>query len=171
MAHKEVMQDGSELDELATTPAEDAEAMKEYQGDILSAIMDMAEFAKKEEHEVEIRRNGVIMLRFKIHPLAEEEYTLARKKNTKYKTNKRYGMRTPDELNTPRYRSQLVYMATADEDKKRIWDNKDAWEKLGVASGVDMVDSILKAGEKDRILELLDQISGYGEDLEELEKN
>ena len=46
------------------------------------------------------------------------------------------------------------------------------WEALNVASGIDAIDKILKSGEKDKILEQLDAISGFDNtELEETTKN
>ena len=85
--------------------------------------------------------------------------------------NKRIGVKVPETTNAVRFRSQLIYEATVPEDRKDIWDNKAAWEKLNVASGVDAIDKILKSGEKDKIVEQIDAISGYGDELEETTKN
>jgi phage xkdN-like protein len=78
----------------------------------------------------------------------------------------------PEEMNTVRYRSQLIYEATLPEDRAKLWDNRQMWEAVNVASGIDAIDKILKSGEKDKILEQLDAISGYdNSELEETVKN
>ena len=76
-----------------------------------------------------------------------------------------------ESLEVARYRSQLIYEATVDEDREKIWDNRAAWNKLNVLNGIDLVEVVLKAGEKDAILEKLDEISGYQPNVEEVVKN
>ena len=59
-----------------------------------------------------------------------------------------------------------------DEDRKNTWDNRRAQEELGVLQGADMIDAVLLPGEKDRIIDRINDISGYGEDdLDEQAKN
>ena len=58
-----------------------------------------------------------------------------------------------------------------DEDRAKIWDNKNAWKALNVLNGIDLIDRTLLAGEKDAVLELIDKISGYSVTAEETAKN
>lgn len=161
------------IEEVAASAQDDKENLKEYEGDILSAILKAADYTndQAETYKIRIVRDGVVLFAFKIHPLSEAQYAKCRDKNTKYVRNKRIGVKVPETTNAVRYRSQLIYEATAEEDRKAIWDNKAAWEKLEVASGVDAIDKILKSGEKDKIVEQIDSISGYGDELEETTKN
>ena len=76
-----------------------------------------------------------------------------------------------ESVEAARYRSQLIYEATVDEDREKIWDNKEAWKKLSVLNGIDLVEVVLKAGEKEAILDKLDEISGYQPSVEEVAKN
>ena len=148
--------------------------LKEYEGDILSAILDAASFKESDEETYLIRiiRNKKALLKFRIRPLSEEEYEKCRRKNTKYVRNKRLGIQVPETTNQVRFRSQLIYTATVEADRKKLWDNKDAWDKLNVASGIDLVDVVLKGGEKDEIVDQIDKISGFSlSDLEEAVKN
>ncbi len=67
-------------------------------------------------------------------------------------------------------------MATVDEDREKLWDNKQIWEALRkrgfqIMNGLDVIEYSLKAGEKDRVLEVIDEISGYDSNLEEVAKN
>ena len=70
-----------------------------------------------------------------------------------------------------RYRAQLIYEATVEEDRDKIWDNRDAWKNLNVLNGTDLVEVVLKSGEKDEILAKLDEISGYQPTMEDVAKN
>ena len=151
------------MDEM--TPKE----LTEYEGDLTSAILRAAEFKtdEKEYRRIQIKRGDVVVLKFLIRPLTEEDLAKSRKKNTRVKSG-RYGV-DREKLDSARYRSQLIYEATVPEDATggvKIWDYKREviWPKLNVASGIDAIDVILKAGEKDMVVEAIENISGYQND-------
>ncbi len=140
-----------------------------YEGSILNALLDTAGYAddSNERYTIRIRRqkNGeqVTMFTFDIRPLSEDEWNTCRKKNTKKKRDRRYGI-DREEVDNVRFRSQVIYAATVAENGSKIWDNREAQEKLNVASGVDLIDKVLKSGEKDAVVEKIEIISGYGGD-------
>lgn len=160
-------------DEMEMTPEERKATYRQNEPDILSGILEAAGFRDDDEDiaEIEIIRNKKVVLKFRIHPLSEEEYLKARRDNTVYKRSKSTGTRVADHVNVSEYRSQLIYDATVEKDRERIWDNRNAWEKLAVLNGRDLVDAVLKAGEKDAIIDKLDEISGYQISMEETAKN
>ena len=52
-----------------------------------------------------------------------------------------------------------------------IWDNKDLWKKANVVTGWQLVDKVLKRGEKEKCIELIESLSGYAdEDAESTEE-
>ena len=69
------------------------------------------------------------------------------------------------------YRNALIYEATIEEDREKIWDNKQAWKQLDVMSGAELIGRVLKAGEKDAVCDKIDEISGYSAMAEEVAKN
>jgi len=77
----------------------------------------------------------------------------------------------PTGTDTAKYRSLLIYTATVPEDRQALWDNREVWQQLNVLSGWQVIDRVLLAGEKDAVLAKLDQISGFGANLEEVAKN
>lgn len=169
-----LMEAADPMEEVVTESDAPEEELKAFEGDILNALLAAANYQNDENEIFTIRviRAGTILFSFRIHPLSEEEYEHCRKKNTRYVRNKRVGVTVPEKMNSVRYRSQLIYEATIPEDRKKLWDNKQMWDALNVASGIDAIDKILKSGEKDKILEQLDAISGYdNSDLEETTKN
>lgn len=147
--------------------------VRTYEDDILGGLLAAAGYRENEEeiHPVEIAREGVVYFKFRIRPLSEDEYRKCKERYTKYKRNKQLGVRFPEETDTVRYRSALIYEATVPEDRAKLWDNKDAWKRLDVLSGVELIDRVLKAGEKDAVLDLIDNISGYSIIAEETAKN
>lgn len=114
--------------------------------------------------KISISRKGKIIFSFRVHPLKDDELVKCRRQNLKNR-----GKRN-EELNSSRYASQVIYMATLDEDRAKIWDNKGALDKLNVASGVDVVNAVLKSGEKLRVLEIINELSGYGDELDDFIK-
>lgn len=76
-----------------------------------------------------------------------------------------------------KYRSALIYEATVQSDRENLWDNKKIWDALNqkgfqIMNGLDVIEYTLKSGEKDRIIEAIDKLSGYDSDnLEEVAKN
>ena len=65
----------------------------------------------------------------------------------------------------------LIYEATVEADRAKIWDNKQLWRAKDIVTGVEAVDVLLKAGEKNAICDKIDLISGYDMTEEEVAKN
>lgn len=153
----------TKVEEIEMTEKENKAQLRTYENDILKGLLAAAAFKTEEEntHPVEITRNGVVLFTFRVRPLSEEEYYQCKEKNTKYVRNKQLGIKFPEHTDGTRYRSALIYQATIDEDRERVWNNGDAWKALNVLNGIDLVDKILLAGEKDEVLEIIDKISGY----------
>ncbi|MDO4277289.1 MAG: hypothetical protein Q4C69_00550 [Lachnoclostridium edouardi] len=146
--------------------------------EMLAGLLEAAEFVEGEETLIQVKRKGKQYFSFSIRPLSEAEYNTCRKKHTKYLRNKQFGMKMPEETDTVRYRAALIYKATVEKDRKLLWDNKEVWKSLGdkgldVVTGLDVIDFVLLAGEKDKIIETIDSISGFDTDsnLEEVAKN
>ena len=177
--------DGQNIEEVSTVPTEEEKKgfIRANEEDMIQGLIDAAGFSASEEERknIEISRKTAdgeskVFFRFTIAPLREEQYEQVKKKHTKYVKNKQFGMKLPEETNSTRYRSQLIYMATVDEDREKLWDNKQIWEALRkrgfqIMNGLDVIEYSLKAGEKDRVLEVIDEISGYDSNLEEVAKN
>lgn len=107
---------------------------------------------------------------FRIRPLTEREWDKCRERATKYSKNKRFGgMRLPESTDTTAYHSDLIYTATLDEDRARLWDNKKLWSAANAVTGRDMVDKLIPyAGKKQSIVDKIEALSGYGDEDEEL---
>lgn len=75
------------------------------------------------------------------------------------------------DFDASKYRSWKIYFATVDDNKKLLWDNKNIQNSLNVLQNVDVIDSVLMSGEKDAICDIIDEISGYGENIENYIKN
>ena len=121
--------------------------------------------------KIQIKRNGKLLIEFRIRPLSEEESMKCHERATKYAPRRRGQPKQEIETNTAKMRSWLIYAATVDEDRAKTWDNQEAQAALDVFQGVDMIDAVLLSGEKDRIIDRINEISGYSDDMEEIAKN
>lgn len=150
--------------------------MRIHEDDFIQGLIDAASYTSDEVQHIEIARGGRVYFAFDIRPLSEEEYDRCKKKYTKYVRNKQFGMKLPEETNSVKYRDLLIYTATTEEYKTKLWDNKTIWEALRakglqIMNGLDVIEYSLKAGEKDRVLECIDSLSGYDNNMEEVIKN
>lgn len=144
--------------------------------DFIQGLIAAADFASEEKQRIEIIRDGRLYFAFNIRPLGSEEYDKCRRKHTKYVRNKQLGMKMPEDTNRIKYQSAIIYQATVTEDREKLWDNRKVWNTLNdkgfqIMNGLDVIEYALKAGEKDKILEAIDKLSGYEADLEEVAKN
>lgn len=163
----------SNIEDVEMDNETDKSMMRAYEDDILGGLLAAANYMNDEDEivPIEIARNGVVLIKFRIRPLSEDEYTKCKERHTKYVRNKNVGIKVPEDVNASAYRSALIYEATVAEDRAKLWDNKEAWKKLDVVSGYEVVNKALKPGEKDAVLNKLDEISGYSSMLEEVAKN
>ncbi len=173
---EQVPKDREMVKEVEFSEEENREQLRGHEEDFIQGLIDASGYALEETQRVEIIREGRLYFAFCIHPLSEEEYNECKKKNTRYVRNRQLGMKIPEETDSAKYRASLIYQATTEEDRKNLWDNKKVWEALRakgmqIVRGLDVIEYSLKAGEKDRILEAIDKLSGYEENLEEVIKN
>ena len=143
------------------------------EGDILAGLLDLGKTKDEATNyrKIQIKRGGVLKLEFRIRPITEDEVQACSRRATRYAPTKAGQPKKPIETNSSLFRSYVIYTATVDEDRKKVWDNKQAQAALGVLQGADMIDAVLLAGEKGRVLDTIDEISGFDDDLEELAKN
>ena len=160
--------------EHTNTPEEMQAEARANEDDLLNGLLAAANYKDDENETVEIviARGGRDLFSFRIHPLSEDDFNRCRKRCTKYvKSKSQAGIRVPEEVDTVRYRCMLIYEATAPEDRAKVWDNKKLWKAKDLATGIEAVDILLKAGEKNAICEKLDAISGYELSEEDVSEN
>ena len=147
---------------------------RENETALLDGLLAAADFKTSEEciKNVVISRNGKDLFSFHIHPLSEKDYNTCRKKFTKFvKSKVQGGIRVPEEVDAVNYRAELIFQATIPEDQAKVWCNKALWKKLDLLTGYEAVNALLMAGEKEAVLSLIDQISGYELSEEDVAKN
>lgn len=139
---------------------------EQFETNVVDALLGAAAFCTEEQlRQVRIIRNERELFTFKIHGLNEDEFARCRRQNTRNRG------RRDEEINGSRFTAQLIYEATVAEDKKRLWQNHEVWEKLNVASGIDVVLKVLTPAEKSKIVEAIEAISLLDDNLDDLIKN
>lgn len=166
----------TKVEEIELDEEEQKNAIRMNEEELIQGLIDAADFQVNDVKKIEIYRDKKLAFEFHIRPLTSEEYNRCKKKWTKYVRNKQFGMKLPEETNTVKYQSAIIYTATTKEDTEKLWDNKRVWQALRdkglqIMNGLDVIEFTLKAGEKDKILEAIDSISGFDSNLEEVAKN
>ena len=145
------------------------------ENDFISGMLAAAAYKNDELRQINITRDGKPYFSFKVHALGEEEANKCRKKYTKYVRNKQIGIKFAEETDTAKFRSSLIYHATVEEDRIKLWDNQQVWEGLRkqgvlVVTALDVIEAVLLGGEKDRVIDEINKLSGFdSENLEEVE--
>lgn len=155
--------------EISEKEAEDIiqEDMENNEEDYLRGLLDAAEDAEEETVKLDIVRSGKHYFSFEVHPLSDAEVYAIRKKYTKYAKNRARGVKVAEELDMAKYRSSLIYNATIAEDQKKLWNNKSVQEGLRrkgkhIINALDVIDAVLLPGEKENVIDVINDISGYG---------
>lgn len=113
----------------------------------------------------DVVRDGKKLFSFRVRGLDDEELEKCRDQATKVVKDRRLGnLAVPKDFNAAKFNSLMIYMATHPDDRKALWDNKTLWEKAGVLTGWQLVDKVLKRGEKDAVIELIEKLSGYDDE-------
>ncbi|MBQ1776743.1 MAG: hypothetical protein IIZ93_01160 [Acidaminococcaceae bacterium] len=154
------------------TGLDQATDRKEAEYDLVKALLEASEFKTDEEavQEVEIKRGGKYLFTVHLHPINEPDATMARKKSTVYMPNPN-GKKLPPiekERNTAKFNSWLIYLATTEEDQEKIWGNRAIMEKFNLAQPYESIDCLLTLGEKQKLVELVMDLSGLSDDEEEI---
>lgn len=129
-----------------------------------------------EEYETfAVKRKGKKLFSFRVRGLSSEEREKCRAESTKMVKNRRLGgIALPTDFDSAKFGSMLIVTATHPEDRNFLWENKDLMQKANVLAPWQLVDKVLLSGEKDRVIELIEYLSGVDDeddDLEETLKN
>ena len=136
----------------------------------ISGVLEAMETITKYE-TFEVIRDGKKLFSFRVRGLDDEEIEKCRDQATKVVKDRRLGnLAVPRDFNAAKFNSLMIYTATHPDDRKALWDNKTLWDKAGVLAGWQLVDKVLKRGEKEAVIELIEKLSGYGEEGENLEE-
>ncbi len=145
------------------------------ENDILANLLEASKFKEDKDFQkrIQIKRKGKVIFEFSVRPLDEDEVILCRKNATSYAPDPR-GKNYPKiekSFDGSKYRSWKIYLATIDDDKKLLWDNRTVQNKLDVLQNINVIDKVLMSGEKETICGIIDDTSGYGSNMEDYIKN
>jgi hypothetical protein len=156
--------------ELATENAKGT-SMRDVEYDLTTALLSAAEFRTSEDaiKEVEIKRGGKFFFSVRVHPISDTESRKARRRATTMMANPNNKKLPPieKEFNSALFHSQVIYLATVEEDREKIWGNKKLMEKYDILDPVDTIDVLLAVGEKLELVDIIMDISGLGGDVDE----
>lgn len=144
--------------------------------DFIAGMLEAADYKKEELILIEIVRGGRLFFSFNIHALGEKEANECRKRHTKYVRNKQIGVKFAEETDNAKFRSSLIYHATTEADRDKLWDNKQVWNGLiskgyQIVTALDVIEAVLLGGEKDMIIDEINKLSGFNsENLEEVDE-
>lgn len=148
------------------------EELLAVENSILDGILGAARDNEEDTVLIQIARKGKTYFEFNIRGLSERVYNDLHNQATKFKKARNLGgVKVAEETDTARFRSLLIYHATVKEDRNKLWDNKEAWNALGVINAHSMIDKVLRAGEKNAIVDKIDEISGYNDEADDIVKN
>lgn len=167
---------------MATTKNEDkiitgldqASNKQEAEFDLLSALLEAADYKTSDDNitKMNIVRNGKCLFSVRIRPLSEEEMRTARKKATIYMANPN-GKKLPPiekDFNNAKFKSWMIYLATVEEDKQKIWGQSTIMQKFNLMEAWESIDVLLKAGEKNRMVDEVISISGFEDEDENVDE-
>ena len=136
--------------------------------DLIQGLLHAAESKSEEEMKktVAIKRNGTVSSYFKIRPLGEEELVDERQKAAVMMPNPANPKLPPveKEVRLDEFSAWKIYYATVEPEK--VWDAPEVIQGLkakgfSVLRGIDVINTVLRAGEKDKIDADIDKLSGF----------
>ena len=158
----------NDTEKKTVTNLEYAENRKETEYDLVSSLLAAANFKTDNDQilELEIKRAGKFLFAFHIHPISDTDARLARKKATKMMPNPNNKKLPPieKEFDNSIFGSWLIYLATTEEDKAKIWGNPQLMANLGLMEPWESVNALLTMGEKKRVLDEVTKLSGMDDD-------
>lgn len=162
----------AEKEKTVTTGLEAAEDRKEAEYDLVKSLLSAMDYQADKDSitEAQVKRNGVFLFAVNMHPISDDDIRIARRKATTFMANPN-GKKLPPiekEVNNVRFKSLVIYAATTEEDRKKIWGNKAVMEKASLQEAYESIDVLLTAGEKSRLFDLVLEISGLNDEEEEV---
>lgn len=161
--NKQIVTDAEELTKEDLLEMEDA---------LLQGLLAAAEAKSTDTATITVKRGDRVFFKFRIRALDDEEVKEIKNRNSTFKKNS-IGVKILADFNDVRFRSEVIYRATIEEDRKKLWDNPEAKRRLNCLDGIEVIDRVLTSGEKDTIYDKIQEFSGYRdeEEIENLAKN
>ena len=154
-----------ETEKKSVTGLDQATNRKEAEYDLVSSLLSAAEYKTDDDNvtEAEIVRRGKYLFSVHVHPIADEDNRFARKRATTMMPHPENKKLPPIEkdFDNAKYKSWLIYIATTEEDQRKIWGNSEVMRKFDLKEPWQSIGVLLTAGEKNRLFNLVVKISGF----------
>lgn len=151
-------------EEKIVTGLETATDVKETEYDLVKALLEAANYENDPDlvTTIDLCRNGKYLFSFSIHPIGDEEVKALRKKATSYMPNpaNRKLPKIEKDFDDGLFNSLIIYAATVEEDKKKIWGNPAIMQKFDLVEPYESINKLLTVGEKADVSSKVVEISG-----------
>lgn len=149
------------------TGLECANDTKAAEYDLVASLLEAADY-RNDITTVDICRGGKFLFTVNIHPIGDDEVKVARKRATTMMPNpqNRKLPKIEKEFNVNLFNSLIIYTATTDEDKQKIWGNKAIMDKYNLVEPHESINILLTVGEKSELTNKVIEISGMDDDEE-----
>lgn len=142
--------------------------------DFVKGLLEAANYKEDDSNhkEIEIIRGGKKLFSFTIRPVSSDEFHAAHKKGSKFVTNpvnKRLPLvESEKDYSVTKFHSWLIYTATIDKDREKVWNNQAIKSKYGIMQPAESVPVLLKMGEMTKIVNIIMDMSDIdqGDDAE-----
>lgn len=139
---------------------------EQFEQDFVAGMLEAAKTRiNPETPTIKIIRDEKVLFTFRVRALDEDEWQSCRRKSLMNRG------KPTEEVNNARFINQVIYEATLEDDKEKTWKVKQLWKQFGVVTGSELVGKILSVGEKNKIFEVISNLSGYYDDYEDMVKN
>lgn len=137
------------------------------ENDLLAGILGAVKDKESKRATIEINRGGKTFLSFDVRPISSDVFRTAQERASRYKPGKEKEVESVD---TDRMYAELIVMATVPEDKELLWGNKEVQKQLSVPAPHFVVQKVLLSGEMRTAVSIIEDLSGYSLDPEDLLK-
>lgn len=161
-------------EEKVITGLETATKVEDAEYDLVASLLKSANYENDPDliTTIDLCRNGKFLFSFSIHPLGDEEVKRIRKRATSYMPNpaNRKLPKIEKDFDDGLFNSLIIYAATVDEDKKKIWGNPAIMQKFELTEPHESINKLLTVGEKADISSKVVEISGLEDGKDEVSK-
>ena len=134
--------------------------------DALIASVGLRPDANEKLVQISIPRGDKMSIDFEVGSLNTDQLQKCYRQNTKNR-----GLRT-EEIQWARLNAQILFEATVDNDKEKLWKNKKLWKTWNLTNGVDCVRKLLTDAEIEAVVKEITDLSGRNESyIEDIVRN
>ena len=163
-----------ENEEKVVTGLETASDKENAEYDLVKSLLEAANYENDPDlvTTIDLCRNGKFLFSFSIHPIGDEEVKALRKRATSYMPNpaNKKLPKIEKDFDDGLFNSLIIYAATVEEDKQKIWGNPAIMQKFNLVNPYDSINKLLTVGEKADISSKVVSISGMEENESDISK-